>query len=148
MIRSYHKKDADLLVDIWLQASLQSHDFVGEDYWRGKSGEIRNVWLPGSQTWVWEENGCCAGFISLVDEEYIGALFVDPAFQKKGIGSKLLNSLQAGRRKLRLKVFARNDHAVGFYRRHGFRVTARQTDTETGEEELLMQWEKVTEEKK
>lgn len=41
-----------------------------------------------------------------MNEEYIGALFVDPTFQKKGIGSKLLNSLQTDRCKLQLKVFA------------------------------------------
>ena len=145
MIRPSKKADAERLTDIWLAASLQSHNFINESYWRGKTEEIRTVWLPASKTLVWEENSRIVAFVALLKKEYIGALFVEPALQKCGIGSRLLAALQKEYPLLRLRVFAKNDNAVQFYLHRGFKIDGRQKDGATGEEELLMVWKKGVE---
>lgn len=145
MIRPYKKADAEKLTDIWLAASLQAHDFINESYWRSKTEEIRTVWLPAAKTLVWEENGAAIAFVALLEKEYIGALFVEPVLQKCGIGSRLLSALQKEYPLLRLRVFAKNDNAVQFYLRRGFKVDGQQKDNATGEEELLMVWKKEVE---
>lgn len=61
-------------------------------------------------------------------------LFVDPLWQRRGVGSALLKALQAkGRRDgvARLEVTA-NDHAFEFYRAAGFETVGRM-QTEFGE---------------
>lgn len=147
MIRPYQKEDADVLTNVWLEASLHAHGFVDRRYWDSKAEEIRSVWLPSARTLVWEESGVAVAFVSLLEDEYIGALFVSPAFQNQGIGSKLLAFLQQELSRLRLQVFTKNISAVSFYQRHGFAEEKRQTDADTGEEELLMLWQQPSEKK-
>lgn len=81
-----------------------------------------------------------AAFVSIIDNEYIGALFVEPSRQGRGIGSGLLSFVQNGRKSLKLRVYAKNKRAAAFYVRHGFREEQKGIDENTGEEELLMTW--------
>ena len=81
MIRPYREEDAVVLTEIWLTASLRAHDFVNDAFWRSRAAEVREVWLPAAKTLVWEENGRPAAFVSIIDNEYIGALFVEPSRQ-------------------------------------------------------------------
>ena len=78
MIRPYREEDAAILTEIWLAASLRAHGFVNEAFWRSRAAEVREVWLPVAETLVWEENGFPVAFVSIIDDEYIGALFVEP----------------------------------------------------------------------
>jgi len=133
-------RDFDALTDIWLQASVQAHNFVDKEYWHSKMSEIRNKWLPAAQTKVWKESGRCLGFISIIDHNYIGALFVDPAFQRRGIGQRLIDAAKQECSCLRLKVFVKNEPAVKFYIRCGFTIQKLQKDAETKEDEYIMQW--------
>lgn len=140
MIRPYRKEDAAILTEIWLAASLRAHNFVNEAFWRSKAAEVREVWLPAAETLVWEENSRPAAFVSIIDDEYIGALFVEPSQQGQGIGSELLSFAQNRRKRLRLHVYTKNKCAAAFYVRHGFREEQKGIDENTGEEELLMMW--------
>lgn len=140
MIRPYREEDAVVLTEIWLAASLRAHDFVNDAFWRSRAAEIQEVWLPVAETLVWEENGRPAAFVSIIDNEYIGALFVEPSRQGRGIGSGLLSFVQNGRKSLKLRVYAKNKRAAAFYVRHGFREEQKGIDENTGEEELLMTW--------
>lgn len=109
MIRPYRKEDAAVLTEIWLAASLRAHDFVNDAFWRSRAAEIQEVWLPAAETLVWEENGRPAAFVSIIDNEYIGALFVEPSRQGRGIGSGLLSFVQNGRKSLKLRVYAKTN---------------------------------------
>ncbi len=140
MIRPYREEDAVVLTEIWLAASLRAHDFVNDAFWRSRAAEVREIWLPAAKTLVWEENGRPAAFVSIIDNEYIGALFVEPSRQGRGIGSGLLSFVQNGRKSLKLRVYAKNKRAAAFYVRHGFREEQKGIDENTGEEELLMIW--------
>lgn len=140
MIRSYTENDADSLVSIWLRCSLDAHSFISEKYWKKQSGRIKNEYLPNSETFVEEENGKIHGFVSLVNGNHIGGLFVDTDYQGQGIGGRLIKMLQQKCQRLELKVYEKNSHAAGFYARRGFTVQSKSVDAETGENEIQMQW--------
>lgn len=57
---------------------------------------------------------------------YLGALYVAPEYQRRGIGELLLREGIAAfppATRFTLRVEGRNVRAQGFYRRHGFKVT-------------------------
>ena len=76
------------------------------------------------------------GFISIWEQEwFVHHLFVDPAFQNRGVGTRLLIhvSTLAGDRELSLKCPTDNQSAIRFYTRLGFNPTALQGVDEFGE---------------
>ncbi len=103
---------------------------------------------PHSRLWVAEADGKVAGFAVLwliLDEAHIATLAVHPAFRRRGIGRKLLETMltaaQAnGARLATLEVRAGNFAAQALYRRHGFRVVGRRPKyyTDNGEDALIM----------
>lgn len=140
MLRKYKSEDAEALTKLWLRCSVDSHNFVNDNHWKNLAEDIRNVYLPSSKTYVWDNNGKQLGFVSLQKGGHIGALFVDKKHQGQGIGSMLLNSLRRKHKTLDLKVYRKNTEAMRFYMQHGFKVCGTQTDETTGEEEFLMKW--------
>jgi len=140
MIRKCQANDLEKLLSIWLKGSLQAHGFVSSDYWNQMLPVIKKYYLPNTETFVFEDKRQIKAFISLIDEHYIGALFVDPAFQNKKIGTKLVNYVKKIYPELILKVFAKNVGAIRFYQRNGFKVMSEQVEETTQEPELLMSW--------
>ena len=140
MIRKFEKQDIDKMLALWLQASLQSHNFVEAEYWHNMMPIIKKYYLPNTESYVFEDKHQIKGFISIIDEKYIGALFVMPIYQKKKIGSKLLNFAKKLYPELSLKVFLKNEIAVHFYKNNDFKIIGEQEDESTGEKELLMSW--------
>ena len=55
MIRSYNSQDADRVIRIWLEASILAHHFIPAMYWIGKQDDMRNIYLPASNTYVFED---------------------------------------------------------------------------------------------
>ena len=37
---------------------------------------MRNLYLPAAQTWVYERDGTLVGFVSLLDDDILAAIFV------------------------------------------------------------------------
>lgn len=140
MIRKYSDKDLGKLSDIWLQGCLQTHNFVKQDYWLKMLPAVKKYYLPNTEGFIFEDQHQLKGFISLIDDKYIGALFVAPKFQYQKIGSKLLQYVKRIYPELSLKVFTKNINAVRFYQKHGFKVMSEVTDESTKETQLLMSW--------
>ncbi|WP_107850590.1 N-acetyltransferase [Oceanimonas marisflavi] len=137
MIRQARPEDTDAILDVWLLASLQAHDFVPAAYWWRQQEQMRARYLPSAEVWVCEREGEIQGFVALA-EDYLAALFVRPDCQQKGIGKALMATAKRLRRQLSLKVFCENDIAVHFYRQHGFAVLRESLDPGTGQPELCM----------
>lgn len=140
MIRRYKKTDTQKILDLWLSASVQAHHFVPADYWQKMQTSVRDHYLPNTETFVFEDRHQIKGFISVLDGNYIGALFVAPQWQKKRIGGKLLRFVQRRYPLLSLNVFVKNPQAIAFYQRGGFKITAEQIEPSTKEKELQMSW--------
>lgn len=141
MIRAYKVEDLDALVDIWYKGSLQAHDFIDSDYWKSQIAEMREKYIPMSETHVITSQTKIVGFVSMVDD-YLAALFIDEGFQNKGVGKKLLNFEKEQRNKIQLKVYKENLSAVYFYKRNGFIIKKELTDKLTNKQEYLMEWTK------
>jgi len=92
---------------------------------------IRHVYLPAAETWIWESDGRVVGFISLLESE-VGGLFVDPDFQRAGIGQALVDHARGLRGALEVEVFEKNGMARAFYEKLGFEVMHHKVHNETG----------------
>ena len=77
------------------------------------------------------------GFIALTDR-HIDQLYVDPSYQRRGVGSSLLDrALGNASGQATLHVFEANGSARAFYEKHGFRQQDRWMNTEEGAIDLL-----------
>ena len=106
MIRSYNSQDADRVIRIWLEASILAHHFIPAMYWIGKQDDMRNIYLPASNTYVFEDENTrlIQGFISMTGN-YLAALFVIPESQGTGIGKALLEHVKERHTEITLNVY-------------------------------------------
>lgn len=139
MIRPMEKKDLDQVMDIWLEANLEAHDFIPERYWRGNLALAREA-LPQAEVYAdVGDHGAIRGFVGLSDT-YIEGIFVKRECRSRGIGRNLLDHVKARKKALSLKVYQRNQRAVQFYLREGFWIQAEGSEEESGEREYQMVW--------
>ncbi len=75
MIRKFQQPDIDQIIDIWLEASIEAHDFISSEFWKSKVKDMREVYIPSGETYVYEENGKIKGFASLFNDT-LAAIFV------------------------------------------------------------------------
>ncbi len=83
--------------------------------------------MDGMTFYGWEEDGELVGvmgFQPVRDVTLIRHAYVLPEWQKRGIGSRLLDSLKKETRTTRLLVgtWVANSWAIAFYQKHGFRL--------------------------
>jgi len=140
MIRAARSDDLPALLELWLVSTTQAHPFIDESYWLESLGLVREVYLPGAQTWVWEDNGL-KGFISVMDARFIGALFVAPDALSQGIGKALIRHAMARFPDLSLEVYQKNTRAVHFYHLQGFRIEESAWQNETHHPTWIMRWQ-------
>lgn len=140
MVRNYKSSDLDIILQIWLDSNRRAHHFIPVSYWEGNLDAVRDM-LPQAELYVYEgDEGEIQGFIGLMDD-YIAGIFVRWDVQSKGIGKHLLDDVKLRKHGLTLHVYQKNQRAVSFYQREGFKVKSEGTDSDTGERELLMIWE-------
>ncbi|MEX2633687.1 MAG: GNAT family N-acetyltransferase [Balneolales bacterium] len=132
MIREFTSNDIDQVLSIWLDASIRAHDFVDRYFWESKLDDMRDVYIPGSETFVYDDEGTIKGFFSLY-ENTLAAIFVSPDCQSGGIGGKLLGKAKELREILTLEVYKKNEKSVRFYEMCGFRKVSEKIDPLTGQ---------------
>lgn len=140
MIEELNINDIDEVMDIWLNTNIVTHSYIKEKYWKDNFEDVKNAIL-GAKVYVYKENGKVLGFVGLV-ENYIAGIFVKEDFQRKGIGKKLLDECKNVREKLTLQVYEKNENAIKFYLRERFKIVEKSIDSNTGEIEILMLWNK------
>lgn len=140
-IRKAAADDTQAMLQIWLDASIQAHDFIPAAFWQNQLISMRDTYLPLAENYVIEDNNAVMGFASLLwPDAFLAALFVAPEQQSYGYGSALLDFLKQQRRELHLSVYAENAPAVSFYQKHGFKVISQGIDENTGHAEYAMTW--------
>ena len=55
MIRKYTSDDIEKMLAIWLKGSIQSHDFVSNEYWHNMLPIIKKYYLPNTESFVFED---------------------------------------------------------------------------------------------
>ncbi len=143
VIRPCGPEDIDRLMALWLPSTIAAHPFVAEKYWRESAALVRENYLPRAQSWACWHDDEIVGFISVLDEQFIGALFVERAFHGRGVAQALMTHVQQRYRRLSLEVYQQNLRACTFYHRHGFQVTQRLFNDETQAYTLIMNWPAV-----
>ena len=120
MIRKIEHSDILVLLDVWERAASIAHHFLSDDFHQMVKKAMEEMYLPNSETWVYSENDTALGFVSMIGNE-IGGLFVDPNFQGKGIGSKLVSYVAEMFPVLEVEVFEQNKIGIPFYEKLGFK---------------------------
>ncbi|EQK43157.1 acetyltransferase family protein [[Clostridium] bifermentans ATCC 638] len=138
MIRKLKNVDIEKIMDIWLVSTIKAHDFISKEYWQNNYNIVKNEYIPISETFVYEKDGEIKGFISIINNEFIGALFVDIRFQGMGIGTKLINYSVEKYEKLILAVYKENKNSVEFYTRKGFKIIEEGLNEDSGYLEYIM----------
>lgn len=137
MIRASEESDLDRIIEIWLCASIDAHNFISPAYWEEKIEDLRNVYLPASETFVYEDGETVEGFISMMSN-HIAAIFVSPERQGQGIGKSLINFAKFLHPVLTLNVYSRNTGSLHFYKKMGFEACGEKMEEDTGEMETFM----------
>ena len=137
MIRVFDPGDMERVLAIWLDASIEAHGFIDRDFWESKIGDMRDLYLPNAETYVYDDGRTIEGFVCL-NGDILAALFVSPPRQGQGIGTQLMRQARDVRQQLTLTVYKENHRAIAFYRACGFRIETERIDEHTGHLEIVM----------
>lgn len=138
MIRKLDNNDVDKVMDIWLKSTVKAHDFIEKNYWEDNYNTVKNVYIPMSETYIYEKEDI-KGFISIINNEFIGALFVDNDCQEQGIGKALIEHVKSKYDNLSLAVYKDNYKSVEFYKKMGFKIKSENTNEDTNFVEYIME---------
>ncbi len=132
MIRKHVENDLEQIMKIWDESSTLAHPFLNSAFVEKVKSDMRNIYIPDSETWVYENDLGVIGFISMIDDE-IGGLFVLPQNQSSGIGTKLVNYVSQLHEKLEVEVFEKNQIGRSFYNKYGFEIIKEYMHEDSGE---------------
>ncbi|CAN7579476.1 GNAT family N-acetyltransferase [Caballeronia sp. LjRoot31] len=128
VIRRYEAADLDAVISVFLRSV---RGVASRDYDAGQIAAWaqvdRDVWSRrrlDRPTWVGLIDGVIAGFIDLESSGHIDMLFVDPASQRRGVASALLDAVENAARVQRLAILDTDASITArpFFERHGFQV--------------------------
>ena len=143
MIRKFREEDTVKVMTIWTKGNFEAHSFIDKDYWLLNFNKVKDEYLKNAETYVYMDNNEIKGFISLLNNYYIGALFVKKEDRRQGIGRKLINFVKDKYDRLELQVYEKNVSAMLFYTSLGFINKKIQIDEETNEKEYVMEWKNI-----
>ena len=139
-IKKFDEKMTDDVMDIWLSTNQEAHDFIPNKYWEKNYKNMRKALTEELNVYVYNANGVVKGFVVMTDDAHIAGVYVDRAYRREGIGSKLLEKCKEEHENLTLDVYLKNQKALEFYKRHGFKHYKHQVDSGTIEREFVLKW--------
>lgn len=139
MIRKYKTADTEAILDVWYKSTTLAHAFMTEEFKAKERNNIREIYLPNTETWVYEMEGNVVGFISMIKNE-VGAIFLLPEFHGNGIGKKLMDTVAEIHKTLEVEVYEKNKIGRDFYERYGFVFMKKHVHEETGEVLLRLKY--------
>ena len=140
MIRNFKKEDTTKVMTIWTKGNFKAHNFIEKDYWLMNFNKVKEEFLELAKTYVYMELDEIKGFISILEEGHIGALFVREDSKRQGIGRKLINHCKDMYENLTLEVYDQNIDAILFFMAMDFRNVKVKIDEKTSEKEYVMEW--------
>nr|WP_143152465.1 N-acetyltransferase [Clostridium cavendishii] len=138
MVRKLKKEEIDKVMEIWKLSTIKAHDFIDKKYWENNYNVVKNVYIPMADTFVYDDGKDIRGFISIINNEFIGAVFIDIDYQGLGIGSTLIDYVSDKYKKIELAVYKENERAVKFYKKKGFKVIREEQNEDSGFDEYIM----------
>lgn len=138
MIRKFETKDTERVMQIWLEANMETHDFVPSDYWLSQYQSVQKQLLQ-ADIYVYEQDREIQGFVGMMDD-YLAGIFVDKKCRSMGIGKDLLECVKENYPAFSLNVYQKNQRAVDFYLREGLSIVSEGMDEDSVETEYTMAW--------
>jgi putative acetyltransferase len=132
-IRRAIPTDPEVLLDIWLRSVRATHTFVSEEDIQSMTPQVRD-YLASSEPEFWvlcDDSGVIRGFMGMSGSK-MDSLFIDPEFQRRGAGRRMVAHARALHDELTLDVNEQNLAARGFYEACGFVVEGRSELDEQG----------------
>jgi putative acetyltransferase len=132
VIRRYEAADLDAVMSVFLRSV---RGVASRDYDAGQIAAWaqvdRDVWSRrrlDRPTWVALIDDVIAGLIDLEGSGHIDMLFVDPACQRRGVASVLLDTVENAARVQRLAVLDTDASITArpFFEKHGFQIVRSQ----------------------
>ena len=130
-LRAWRPADLEPCMKIWRAASEIGHPFLTSADLDADADLVRTIYMPATDITVAEKDGEIVGFIAL-SGDFIGALFVAPAFHRRGIGARLLAHVARQHHTLEVEVYLANAAARGFYAAVGFEEVLRHLSDDQG----------------
>jgi GNAT superfamily N-acetyltransferase len=129
MIKALSAKDASIIYEVINKAAHAYRGVIPEDCYHEPympEQELRRE-MAGMTFFGWHEGGKVIGVIgfqSVKDVTLVRHAYVLPEYQRKGIGTKLLNHVKQMTKTKRLLVGTWADAvwAIQFYQKHGFKL--------------------------
>lgn len=141
IIELMKENDIDKVIDLWYEVSLTAHDFVDSQVWNEGKEQMKKKYLPISKTYVLKSDDKIIGFTSLL-ENNLAAIFIQEEYQNQGLGKKTIDFIKNDYNELILRVYKKNQKAVTFYEKNGFKAIEQSLDKATGEIEYEMIWKR------
>lgn len=94
--------DLERLIALWLPSTIAAHPFVAEKYWCQSAALVREIYLPRAQSWACWQGNTMVSFISVLDKQFVGGLFVERRFHGRGVAAALMAHVQQRYRRLSL----------------------------------------------
>ena len=138
MIRQLQNKDIDKIMEIWLESTIDAHKFISKEYWNENYNIVKDMYIPMSKTFIYEDNDDIRGFISIINNDFIGALFVEKNYQSQGIGKSLIDYAKNLYDNLSLAVYKENEKALEFYKKMEFKIISENINEDTNCVEYIM----------
>ncbi|WP_312242142.1 GNAT family N-acetyltransferase [Pantoea sp.] len=134
-IRLFTEADRPFLRTLFLASRRANWHWLDGSRWRLE--DFDSVIL-GETVLVAEKEGRRVGFAGLLENDnFLHSLYIDPDWQGQGIGSALLEAVQARFTSTgALKCLLKNEAAQAFYEKHGWQAIAR-GESEQGEYLLM-----------
>ena len=92
MIRKFETRDTEQVMQIWLAANLDAHDFVPKEYWINQYPFVQEQLLQ-AEIYVYEQGQTIRGFVGMMGD-YLAGVFVEQSCRSSGIGKSLLDCVK------------------------------------------------------
>ena len=133
MIRKCHRDDFEAIYSIINEAAFAYEGVIPDECWKNpymSKEELSREIKEGVTFWGYEEERKLIGVMGnqpVKDVTLIRHAYVRPAWQRKGIGSRLLAKLLTQtQRPVLIGTWASASWAIRFYEKHGFRLLGQQ----------------------
>ena len=113
------------LLNVWESSVRATHHFLKEEDFNEIKSSLKKEYFPLVELkCIKNDNGEIIAFMGINDDK-LEMLFVHDDMRNKGIGKVLLRHAIEQCHISKVDVNEQNEQAVGFYQKHGFRVTKR-----------------------
>lgn len=121
-IKRAEKPQTYEILELWLRTAASANPFIENNFWERYYDKVKTKYFTKSEGFVYRLNGKIVGYICVTDENYIAGLFVDPDFQNRGIGTRLIEFVKTEYSLLHINVYAKNRSMLNFCTRRGFLI--------------------------